>query len=74
MPKVDPESGEPMSDAPEGDDLTRGGKVRGDPALEGATSSGRQGLGYSGTGGEADDSSNTELQGQEGGTASGGGT
>ena len=63
-----------MSDAPDGPDELRGGKERWDPALEGATSSGRQGLGQSETGDEADDTSNTQLQGQEGGAASGGGT
>ncbi len=40
MPKVDPQSGEPMPDAPEQDDATRGGKVEGDPALEGASQTG----------------------------------
>ena len=41
MPKVDPQSGEPISDEPEqaSDDL-RGGKVEGDPALEGASETG----------------------------------
>ena len=53
MPKVDPTTGEPMSDAPEGDDVTRGGKERGDPGLEGATETGRSGVGYSDTGSEA---------------------
>ena len=48
MPKVDPTTGEPMSDAPEGDDATRGGKERGDPALEGATETGRSGIGFGG--------------------------
>ncbi len=37
MPKVDAETGEPMSDAPEGADETRGGMERGDPGLAGAT-------------------------------------
>ena len=41
MPKVDPQSGEPVSDDPDqaSDDL-RGGKVEGDPALEGASETG----------------------------------
>ena len=72
MPKVDPETGEPMSDAPEGEDATRGGKELGDPALEGATSTGRDHLGTSAAGDDADDSSSTQLKGQEGGTAAGG--
>ena len=61
-----------MSDAPEGDDATRGGKELGDPALEGASPTGRNSLGASATGDESDDSTNTQLQGQEGGTAAGG--
>ena len=60
-----------MSDAPEGDDATRGGKELGDPALEGASPTGRDSLGTSATGDQADDST-TQLQGQEGGTAAGG--
>ncbi len=41
MPKVDPQSGEPLSDEPEqGSDDLRGGKVEGDPALEGASETG----------------------------------
>ena len=41
MPKVDPTTGEPESDHPDqaSDDL-RGGKVEGDPALEGASETG----------------------------------
>ncbi len=41
MPKVDPSSGEPVSDEPDqaSDDL-RGGKQLGDPALEGASETG----------------------------------
>ena len=61
-----------MSDAPEGSDATRGGKVRGDEALEDATSTGRNQLGASKTGGEADDNSNTQLQAEEGGFGGGG--
>jgi len=74
MPKVDPTSGEPMSDAPEGDDVTRGGKERGDPALEGATETGRSGVGYSDTGGKSQgDESDRRLQAEQGGGAAGGG-
>ena len=41
MPKVDPETGEPMSDEPEqARDSARGGKVEGDPALKGASETG----------------------------------
>ena len=41
MPKVDPNTGEPQSDEPDqaSDDL-RGGKVKGDPALQGASETG----------------------------------
>jgi hypothetical protein len=41
MPKVDPETGEPQSDAPDqqSDDL-RGGKVEGDASLQGASETG----------------------------------
>jgi hypothetical protein len=74
MPKVNPETGEPMSDAPEGDDVTRGGKERGDPALEGATESGRSGIGYSDTGSGAEgDTPDRRLQAEQGGAAGGGG-
>lgn len=40
MPKVDPSTGEPMSDAPDGPDDQRGGKGIGDPSLAGSTPSG----------------------------------
>lgn len=41
MPKVNPETGEPMSDDPDqADDDLRGGKVEGDPALKGASETG----------------------------------
>jgi hypothetical protein len=74
MPKVDPTTGEPMSDAPEGDDETRGGMERGDPGLEGATETGRSGVGYSDTVSEArEDSSDRRLQAEQGGAAGGGG-
>jgi hypothetical protein len=72
MPKVDAETGEPMSDAPEGADATRGGMERGDPGLEGATETGGTGPGHPETGDEMDDPS-TELPGQKGGAAGGGG-
>lgn len=62
-----------MSDAPEGSDETRGGMERGDPGLEGATETGRSGVGYSDTGSDVDDNTSTELPGQKGGAAGGGG-
>ena len=41
MPKVDPKTGEPVSDEPEqADDSTRGGKRPGDPDLDNATETG----------------------------------
>jgi hypothetical protein len=40
MPKVDPTTGEPELDDPEGSDDTRGGKKPGDPALKGASETG----------------------------------
>lgn len=40
MPKVDPSTGEPMTDAPDAPDDQRGGKGIGDPSLAGATPSG----------------------------------
>ena len=72
MPKVDPESGEPMSDAPDGPLDQRGGMEAGDPGLEGATESGRSGIGYSDTGGNVDDGT-SQLPAQKGGAAGGGG-
>ncbi|HVL05452.1 MAG TPA: hypothetical protein VM388_05660 [Acidimicrobiales bacterium] len=63
-----------MSDAPEGGDETRGGMERGDPALEGATETGRSGIGYSDTGGKSQgDESDRRLQAEQGGGAAGGG-
>lgn len=74
MPKVDPTTGEPMSDDPDGPDALRGGKERGDPALEGATETGRSGIGYSDTGTESQgDESDRRLQAEQGGAAGGGG-
>jgi len=41
MPKVDENTGEPLSDEPEqASDSLRGGKVKGDPALKGASETG----------------------------------
>jgi len=63
-----------MSDAPEGPDETRGGMERGDPGLEDATETGRQGIGYSDTGEKSQgDESDRRLQAEQGGAAGGGG-
>ena len=41
MPKVDPESGEPLSDDPnQADPNLAGSKVEGDPGMEGASETG----------------------------------
>ena len=72
MPKVDPETGEPMSDAPEESAEVRGGKEEGDPALADATETGGSGPGHPETSSPED--SSTELPGQKGGAASGGAT
>ena len=41
MPKVDPQTGEPLSDDPaQADDDLRGSKVEGDPGLKGASETG----------------------------------
>jgi len=41
MPKVDEQSGEPLSDDPsQADDSLRGSKVEGDPGLKGASETG----------------------------------
>jgi len=63
-----------MSDAPEGPDETRGGKQLGDPALQGATETGRSGPAYTDTGSKADpNNTSRELPGEKGGAAGGGG-
>ncbi|HEX3623473.1 MAG TPA: hypothetical protein VHT97_14255 [Acidimicrobiales bacterium] len=61
-----------MSDAPEGDDVTRGGKVLGDPDLADATPVGRQGIAYSESGGDADDNTDHRFQSERGGGTAGG--
>ena len=65
MPKVDPNTGQPMSDAPEGEDDLRGGKTVGDPALADAsaqgTGEGKSGAEYAASAGDSD-----MLPGQEG--------
>jgi hypothetical protein len=72
MPKVNPETGEPMSDAPERSPDLAGGKQAGDPGMEGASSTGGASVGTPKPG--PDDSSSRELPGEKGGAASGGGT
>jgi hypothetical protein len=72
MPKVNPETGEPMSDAPDGPLETRGGMEAGDPGLAGATETGRSGVGYKETGSELDDGT-SQLPAEKGGTSGGGG-
>ena len=75
MPKVDPQSGEPISDAPDGPVENRGGKMAGDPGMEGATEIGRQGAGKSDTSDWSDDDNTSrELPAEKGGAASGGAT
>ncbi len=63
-----------MSDAPDGPVELSGGKLAGDPGMEGAGEIGRQGPGKSDTSDWADDTSNRELPAEKGGAASGGGT
>lgn len=44
MPKVDPETNEPMTDAPDAPDVEqRGGKREGDPGMEDAKPEGSRG-------------------------------
>jgi len=70
MPKVDPDTHEPISDAPDGPPDLAGGKMAGDPGMENAT---ENGAGGTTPGGGPDDTSNRELPGEKGGTSSGGG-
>jgi len=60
MPKVDPESHEPMPDAPDGPEELRGGMQAGDPGLEGATENG-SGYRANQPAGGPDDTSSTQL-------------
>lgn len=62
-----------MSDAPDGPADTRGGKELGDPALEGATETGRSGIAYRKTGNDDPDDTTRDLPGEKGGAAGGGG-
>ena len=61
-----------MSDAPDGPLETRGGMEAGDPGLEGATETGRQGLGYSETSDNVDDNTDRRLPAEQGGNAGAG--
>ena len=63
-----------MSDDPDGPVENRGGKMAGDPGMEGANEIGRQGAGKSDTSDWSDDSSSRELPAEKGGAASGGAT
>ena len=64
MPKVDPSTGQPMSDAPEGSDDLRGGKTVGDPALDDASA---QGTGEGKSGAEYAASTESDfLSGEQG--------
>ena len=60
-----------MSDAPDGPDELRGGKRGGDPALAGATETGRSGIGYEETGSKTDEEY-SDLQAEKGGNAGAG--
>ncbi len=74
MPKVNPETGEPMSDAPDGPTDLAGGKERGDPGMEDASETGGSGAGHPETGDEPADDSDGRLQAEQGGGNAGGGT
>ncbi len=60
-----------MSDAPDAPIGQAGGMKGGDPGLEGATETGRSGVGYEETGSKTDDEY-SDLQAQEGGNAGAG--
>ncbi|HEV2761283.1 MAG TPA: hypothetical protein VGV86_17120 [Acidimicrobiales bacterium] len=61
-----------MSDAPDGPPDLAGGKERGDPGMEGASETGRSGVGHPDTGMDVDENSETNLQAEKGGSAGGG--
>ena len=73
MPVVDPETGEPVSDAPDLPPDVAGGKGMDDPGMEGASSTGGDTMGTPKPG--PDDSSTHELPGEKhgGGGGTGGG-
>jgi hypothetical protein len=60
MPKVNEETGQPMSDAPDAPLDQRGGKEMGDPGMEGTTETGGTSTLNRPQGG-ADDNTSTEL-------------
>ena len=72
MPKVDPATGEPVSDNPDGPDELAGGKKVGDPALAGATETGGSGAAHPST--NVPDDGSTELPAEKGGGSSGAGS
>ena len=61
MPKVDPETNQPLSDDPEGPEELRGGMEAGDPGLEGATETGGQAAVNRPTGGPDDNTSTRNV-------------
>ncbi len=62
-----------MSDAPDGPIEARGGKLAGDPGMEGANEIGRQGVGKSDTSDWSDeDNTNREFPAEKGGNAGAG--
>lgn len=65
MPKVDPETGEPISDDPEGPDETRGGKSVGDPDLADATPTGGRSAPWQPSGQDAGKRQSNSLPGDE---------
>jgi hypothetical protein len=71
MPVVDPESGEPVSDAPDLPPDVAGGKGLGDPGMEGASSTGGASIGSPKP--EAEDNSDRRFVAEKGGTAGGSG-
>jgi len=64
MPKIDPETQQPMSDAPDGPAGLRGGMKEGDPELADATETGGSGPGHPATSSPEDGS--TQLPAEKG--------
>ena len=60
-----------MSDDPSGPPDIAGGKEAGDPGMEGATETGRQGVGYAETGSQTEED-DKQLQAEKGGNAGAG--
>ncbi|HTJ76909.1 MAG TPA: hypothetical protein VL337_16245 [Acidimicrobiales bacterium] len=70
MPVVDPQTGEPVSDAPDLPPDVAGGKGVGDPGMEGASSTGGDTIGTPKPGPE--EGSAPQLPGEKGGGGGGG--